>query len=96
MQGDMRGLHDRSNRHGKLFLARTAFVETRTVCLAMKSRGLIDDATMWANRPIRPMQGLEIGPGCVFVVENRIGKIDGHCRLQRSEHYQNAVGASSA
>ena len=74
VERNLAALHDRPDRHGKLFPTFGALVEARTMGLSLEAgyfRG-IDVAAMGANRPIRPALGFEPFASCGRVNEARV------------------------
>ena len=73
-QRNLGTLENRLHGHGELVTALGALVEARTMGLALKrlDLGLIDVATMRANRAIRPNPSLKPFAGFGFVVENGV------------------------
>lgn len=79
---DMRALVNGPDGRRELLYALMASVKAMTGCFACDFVGGIDDATVGANRTMRPSDSFEVRPSGVFIVENRVGEIDRHKRLQ--------------
>jgi hypothetical protein len=84
----MRAFIDRADRRRERLLTLFALVKSRPGGLAAQLGCGINAAAMWANRTIRPPESLKMSSSGFFVVEYRIGEIDGHraplsCYLHR-------------
>lgn len=67
VQRNLAALKEGADRHAERLLALAALVHARTGALALQESRLVDHAAMWADRAIRPIQGFQVLPGCVYV-----------------------------
>src|SRR5689334_11111348 len=84
----MRALIHGADRRSERLLTLFALVKAKPGALAPQLGCGINAAAMRANRAIRPPESLKMSPGGFFVIEDRIGEIDGHsaplsCYLHR-------------
>ncbi len=80
VHGDMRALEDRSHSGRELLATLMATVKAMARGFGNNRVGGVHNSAMRANRTIRPADDFKVLPSGGFVVEDRVGKIDGHLR----------------
>src|ERR1700730_7607172 len=74
----MRAFIEGANRRRERLSARLALVDAWTGAFAAEFRRIPDNAAMRTDGTIRPPEPLKMSPGGFFIIEDRIGEIDGH------------------
>ena len=74
----MAALHDRTIRDREVTTAGVALVQTSPMRVALQARDAVDGAAVRAERAVRPADSLQMRPGGLFIVEDRVSEVGGH------------------
>jgi hypothetical protein len=76
-QWNVATFHDGAVRHRERATAGIALMQAGTVRHALQASDVLDGAAMRARRTIRPSDRFHVFAGGIFIMEDRIGEVDG-------------------
>jgi len=76
-QRNVAALHDGADRDREMLAAAVALMQAGAVALALQAGDAVRRAAVGTESAVRPAQALKVLPGCVVIVEDRIGQVHG-------------------